>query len=79
MTRSFVALISGDVAAAFAWHPLGPVVFVLCAVMPLVAIVSLARGRRLALVDAAISSSRFWLGAGTLTALVWIRQIATLR
>lgn len=47
MTRSFVALAGGDVVAAFGLHPLGPLLFAACAAMPIVAIASWVRGRRL--------------------------------
>lgn len=77
MTRSFVAMVSGHIGAAFAWHPLGPVVFTLCIFMPVVAIVSLARARRFALVDAALSSGWLWLGVGVLILCVWVRQIVS--
>ena len=30
MTRSFVALMRGDLAGSLRWHPLGPVVFLAC-------------------------------------------------
>lgn len=78
MTRSFVAMVSGHIGAAFAWHPLGPLVFTLCVFMPVLAIVSLVRTRRFAFVDAALSSGWLWLGFGVLTLCVWVRQIVSL-
>ena len=78
MTRSFVALASGDVTAAFAWHPLGPVCFLAAGSAAVVAAVSLLRGRRLDLPARMLGHRGLWIAVATLFALAWIRQIIVL-
>ncbi len=78
MTRSFVAFASGDVGAAFAWHPLGPLVFALCAGLALVAIASWVRGRRFDLVVRVASVKTTWFVVCTAVVVTWARQIAVL-
>lgn len=78
MTRSFIAMVSGDVTAAFAWHLLGPIAFAACIAMPIVAVASLVRGRRFVLLSRTLSSKSVWLGIGVVTGLAWARQIVSL-
>ncbi len=65
MTRSFVAIASGHVLHAFALHPLGPIVFAACLVVPL----------QTRIVTRAAGNARFWLIVGGAFALAWFRQI----
>lgn len=75
MTRSFVALAGGDVARAFAWHPLGPVAFGLCLVAAALGIGSLWRPPS-AVLTHAVSSRRMWIVTALIVGGVWVRQIA---
>jgi hypothetical protein len=77
MTRSFVALASGDVSAAFSRHPLGPILFAACATLPVVALASWLRGRRFEALARLIRSRALWLGFAVAFGLVWVRQIVT--
>lgn len=72
MTRSFVALASGDIAAAFAWHPMGPLVFATCVALPPVVAVWWARDRRWT------PTATTWVVAALVVAAGWARQIAVL-
>jgi len=75
MTRSFVALASGNLRRAFLFHPLGPPLFGLCAGAAVVAIVSWVRGRRLDFLERHLRRRSVWLVAGVVISIVWIRQI----
>lgn len=79
MTRSFVALASGHVAHAFAWHPLGPLAFAACAVMPFVATASWIAGHRLGWVDRLVTSPASWWTFSAIVGVGWIRQLVVLR
>jgi hypothetical protein len=73
MTRSFVAMASGNPTAAFAWHPLGPLLFAACVAMPAVALASWIRARRF---DQAVRILRaLWPLLAVMLAVVWARQI----
>lgn len=78
MTRSFVALASGDVETAFGWHPLGPMVFSACLLVPVVAVASWMRDRRFERLVRVASSKTLWIGAAVLAAIAWARQLAVL-
>ncbi|MGH2758290.1 MAG: DUF2752 domain-containing protein [Actinomycetota bacterium] len=78
MTRSFVALASGDVASAFAWHPLGPALFTMCTVLPAIAVASWVHGRRPAALARLLRTRSLWLGVAGAFALAWVRQISAL-
>jgi hypothetical protein len=78
MTRSFVALVSGDVRGAFIWHPLGPFAFAACLAMPVVAVVSWRRERRFRVVATVLQSRIVWIIGVAVIALVWARQIVAL-
>lgn len=78
MTRSFVATASGDIAAAFLWHPLGPPAFAACVATPMVALASWVRARRFATLSRWLSSRKLWVALAFLTVLVWSRQIVAL-
>lgn len=78
MTRSFVAIASGDLWGAFAWHPLGPVVFAACVATPVVAVASWIRARRSARLATAMRSRMLWWSVGLIASAVWVRQIAVL-
>lgn len=78
MTRSFVALASGDVMASLAWHPLGPLAFLACATAVAVAGLSLLRGRRLVALGRLLADRRLWAVGGAAVMLAWVRQIAVL-
>lgn len=71
MTRSFVAMASGDVGAAFAWHPLGPPCFVACAAAPVLVVARVRLPRPLA-------TRAFATGLAAVFAAAWVRQIAVL-
>jgi hypothetical protein len=75
MTRSFVALASGDLAASFAFHPLGPLVFAACALTPMVALASWLRGERLTVLRRMANATVLWSVVGLLVA-AWAWQIA---
>jgi uncharacterized protein DUF2752 len=75
MTRSFVAMASGHVGAAFRWHPLGPVVFAACVLGVGVAVVSWRRGRRMELLQRALAKRWLWWSVAVAFAGVWVRQI----
>lgn len=75
MTRSVVALMRGDVAGAFGWHPLGPLVVVAAVAVVTVAAVAWVRGRRLAGLASVVRARWLWYTAGAVTAAVWVRQI----
>lgn len=77
MTRSFVALASGDVRAAFGWHPLGPLVFAAAVAAPVVAALSWVRGGRLPLTRLLRSRPLWYVVAGAF-ALAWVHQIVAL-
>lgn len=78
MTRSFVALASGEIGAAFAWHPLGPLVFGICVAMPVIACASWLRGRRFAVLTSVASAKATWIAVSFVAAAVWARQIVVL-
>lgn len=78
MTRSFVALASGELSDALRWHPLGPPTFLLCAAAPLVAVASWVRNRRPGLLVRLASARGLWAAVAMLAALAWARQIAFL-
>lgn len=78
MTRSFVAVASGDVGAAFAWHPLGPPLFAACVALPVIAIVSWSRSSRSRGVARIVRSRAFVIGVVAVTALSWVRQAVAL-
>lgn len=66
-TRSYAAMWRGDVAGAFRYHPLGPLLFVATFVAAAVAGWALLRGRRLYFrVPTAV-----WLVAGVALAISW--------
>lgn len=73
MTRSFVALASGDLRSSFARHPLGPPAFAVCIAMPLIAITSWARGGRFQPLAHLARSRALWVGVALLFALAWTR------
>jgi hypothetical protein len=77
MTRSFVALASGDLGTAFAWHPLGPPLFAACVAGPVLAALSVTRGRPRVLRRLARSRAVWAVVALAFTA-AWARQIAVL-
>ncbi len=75
MTRSFVALAHGDVAAAFAFHPLGPLCF-LASVLAVLNIAVLAkRGSRPRALDALLHLRYGGIALAVVFGAVWIRQI----
>ncbi len=79
MTRSFVALAGGDLAHAFALHPLGPLCFLAC----VIAIASLVVARRTesrpALVDRIVRIPYApWIVAGAFL-VTWVRQAVVFR
>lgn len=74
MTRSFVALASGDVWASFGFHPLGPPTFAACALMSLVALASWLRGERPAVVHRLATRGALWVVVGAFSA-GWAWQI----
>lgn len=78
MTRSFVALAGGDVTAAFAWHPLGPLAFVACAALPVVAIASWVAGHRLEVLSRLVRRTSLWVAFSVIAAAAWLRQIIAL-
>jgi hypothetical protein len=78
MTRSFVALVSGDLSAAFAWHPLGPVCFVACASLLPLAALSTWSARSSKFLSRVGASRAFWLTVAGAFALAWVRQIIVL-
>lgn len=78
MTRSFVALASGDLPGAFGWHPLGPVVFAACVGAVVLAGVSTVRGAVPEGVRALASKRPVWLLVGWCFVVAWIRQIVYL-
>ncbi len=78
MTRAFVALASGDLAAAFAWHPLGPIVFAICVGLPVVALFSWIRDRRFGLFARVAAARVTWVVVCAAVLLGWARQIAVL-
>lgn len=78
MTRSFVALASGDLSGAFGWHPLGPLVFAASVGAIIVAAVSWVRGRRLQAVAHITADRRIWIVLSAAVVIAWARQIAVL-
>lgn len=78
MTRSFVSLAAGDAGRAFWWHPLGPLAFAVSAAAPLVAAVSLVRGRRIEALARLLSRRAFWAVVVLAVAAVWVRQAIVL-
>lgn len=72
MTRSFVALASGDIAAAFAWHPFGPLVFAACIAAPIIGAVSWVRGERLA-ATGLLRRRVLWVVVAAAFAAAWVR------
>lgn len=78
MTRSFVALASGDVRAAFEWHPLGPLLFSACVATPLVAIVSWVGGSRLQPLTRVLHSRAFVISVVAVVVMAWVRQAVAL-
>lgn len=78
MTRSFVAIASGDLWGAFAWHPLGPVVFAACAAIPIVAAASWVRSRRFVGLAALLRSRRVWCAVSVLFTAAWAHQVLRL-
>lgn len=79
MTRSFVALVSGDPARAFVLHPLGPLAFAACIAMPAIAVASWIRGARFVVVSRLLHSTAAWLCVGAVLAAAWVRQIVVMR
>jgi len=77
MTRSFVALASGDLGAALRWHPLGPLVFAAALAAPVVAAVSWVRGGRLALTRV-LRHRSLWIAVAVAFTLAWARQLVVL-
>jgi hypothetical protein len=75
MTRSFVAMASGDIARAFWFHPLGPLTFVVCAIAATSAAMTLRTGRRPLVVDRLASSRMTWIVVAVAFAAVWVRQM----
>jgi hypothetical protein len=75
MTRSFVALASGDPAAAFRWHPLGPVVFVACVAAVAAGALSWTRSRRFAALPGILARRWMWWSVAGAFAAAWIRQL----
>ena len=78
MTRSFVAMASGDPARALAWHPLGPALFLACAIAPALAVASLVRGRRFSVVETVMRSGAAWSVTAAIVAAAWVRQMVVL-
>jgi hypothetical protein len=75
MTRSFVALASGDVWRSFVLHPLGPLSFAGCALAAANGVVVLRSGRRTGVVDRVLRVPYApWIMALAFAA-VWVRQI----
>lgn len=74
MTRSFVALASGDVGAAFSWHPLGPVLFATCVLMPVLAAFAWLRGERPAVLRRLARPAPRWLLAALFSS-AWVWQV----
>jgi hypothetical protein len=77
MTRSFVALASGHLVDSFRWHPLGPLIFVACAIAPMAMVWSWRYGR-IAWIGRLLTSPSVWIGAALAFAAVWVRQIVVL-
>jgi uncharacterized protein DUF2752 len=75
MTRSFVALASGDVTGAFRLHPLGPLCFAACIAAAANLAASLRSNRRPTFVDRVVSRRATWWLVATAFAVAWIRQI----
>lgn len=78
MTRSIVALAGGDLRAAFGWHPLGPPLFVSLLAASVVCALTLARGRRIGVLDRFLSRRAVWACVAAAFTLAWIRQIVAL-
>jgi hypothetical protein len=76
MTRSFVAIARGELVTAFDWHPLGPPVFLICCVAPVLATISWVRGERIAWVGRVLSRRGIWIAVLALFGLSWVRRIA---
>ncbi|HVL33816.1 MAG TPA: DUF2752 domain-containing protein [Actinomycetota bacterium] len=72
MTRSFVALASGDVPRAFWFHPLGPVCFAACVVSIVAVFRGAVTGRELRLRLPAVHVGIIVAAIAS----VWVRQIA---
>jgi hypothetical protein len=75
MTRSFVALASGDPGAAFRWHPLGPIVFIACVAAVVVGAASWHRGHRAEVLRQALAKRWLWWGVAAAFVGAWIRQV----
>lgn len=78
MTRSFVAVVRGDVGAAFLWHPLGPLVFAVCVGAAAMAAISVVRGTRSELVGRILGRRALWYAVAVAFAAVWVRQIVVI-
>jgi hypothetical protein len=79
MTRSFVALAQGDVVRAFAFHPLGPLSALACAVAVVSCAQVIATGRRPRVVERLLSVPAWGWIVGATFLIVWIRQIVVYR
>lgn len=75
MTRSFVALASGDLAAAFHWHPLGPLAFGACIAAVVAAALSWTSSGRMKRLPGSLSRRWVWTATGLVVAAAWARQI----
>lgn len=71
MTRSFVATASGDLEAAFRWHPLGPVLFAVCVLAAGVATISWVRGRRIEYLRRLLGRRGLWMGVAAIFSAAW--------
>lgn len=75
MTRSFVALASGDVAGAFDWHPLGPVLFLACVAATILGGWATITRRPAVRLRNTLSARWTWILAAVLLVGGWIRQL----
>lgn len=78
MTRSFVALASGDLAGAFHRHPLGPLAFGACIAAVVVAATSWTSAGRMERLAGLLSRRWVWTVTGLGVAATWARQIVVL-
>lgn len=78
MTRSFVALAGGDLGAALAWHPLGPLCFAAAGGAAVAAALSWIRGERLRGLARLLSRRVVWLAVALAFTAAWARQILVL-
>jgi hypothetical protein len=75
MTRSFVAMVHGDLAGSFGWHPLGPLAFVAVVSVASTGWWSWARGGWPAWARRLFGGRRFWAGTGSAFAVAWLHAI----